>query len=991
MAPPANNNNAAAGTVPAGRRGRSRNARLMRNVPIGTKMWVVVGAMVLPLVILMGLYAISQIKDLKFVSDELKGLEYYHPLEEIGGAINIRAALLAEALVTGKPADLTATDVEIASDIAEMDAFDAKFGRPASHEKWLHIEDEWTQLRGREFQDAAGALAAHQSFVDLLADLRVHIATEWGMALDPVAESYYALDIAVMRIPETQNFLGSVRGLLATAANGTASPETRVQMVRLAALMQDRINSANSELQVVKDKLAGNPDALSGFAEVNVDWSSDALAWANQLAATSGNFSSTSDEFMVLAKSAAELPDEIDVAHDQIMQATTTLMTDRYRGELVHTVVGTSVVLLMCALAVFLSHSVSWRIIGAIRRLREISSRIATGDFTNHIDAEGSDEMAQLYYSIHQMQEQLRADFEARAQHTREIRRMSGGLAATSASVMIADNDNKIIYLNDAARKMFGDIETELRKDLPAFNVNNLVGQNIDVFHKNPAHQRGVLQRLAGSHAARFIAGGKHIHFTASPVFGDEGERLGTVVEWVDQTKTVESEKEIDAAVDAFLKGDLSLRIKEQGKTGFYELIARKMNIVISGMAEIVSEVQVIVAEAGRGDLNRRVQVEGKSGLAERLGKDVNELVDVIGTVVDEVQALVVAANDGDLNRRIDTAGKAGLLVKIASGINDLTANMAGVVSQVKVAASEVHRGAEEISQGNVNLSQRTEQQASSLEETASSMEQMTSTVKQNADNAGQANQLAVAARDQAEKGGAVVARAVSAMGEINGASRKIADIIGVIDEIAFQTNLLALNAAVEAARAGEQGRGFAVVATEVRNLAGRSATAAKEIKALIQDSVHKVEEGSNLVTQSGATLEQIVGAVKKVTDIVAEIAAASHEQSSGIEQVNKAVMQLDELTQQNAALVEQASAASQSMAEQARTLNESMARYQVGDHLADAVMQQPAARQAPRPQRPKVASRARSAVASAQPAAAPAQESRRRAAGGDEAVWKEF
>jgi methyl-accepting chemotaxis protein len=211
-------------------------------------------------------------------------------------------------------------------------------------------------------------------------------------------------------------------------------------------------------------------------------------------------------------------------------------------------------------------------------------------------------------------------------------------------------------------------------------------------------------------------------------------------------------------------------------------------------------------------------------------------------------------------------------------------------------------------------------------------MEEMTTTVKQNADNAGQANQLAMAARDQAEKGGTVVNQAVKAMADINDSSKKIADIIGVIDDIAFQTNLLALNAAVEAARAGEQGRGFAVVASEVRSLAGRSATAAKEIKELIQDSVRKVEDGSLLVTQSGQTLEKIVASVKKVSDIVAEIAAASREQSSGIEQVNRAVMQMDELTQQNAALVEQATAASQAMAEQVRGLNQMLDRYSITD-----------------------------------------------------------
>jgi methyl-accepting chemotaxis protein len=313
-----------------------------------------------------------------------------------------------------------------------------------------------------------------------------------------------------------------------------------------------------------------------------------------------------------------------------------------------------------------------------------------------------------------------------------------------------------------------------------------------------------------------------------------------------------------------------------------------------------------------------------------------------IGTVVEwtdrtqdarvekELQEMLAAVVQGDLSQRLALTGKQGFHEMLARAVNRLTDNMAEVVSSVKQAAGEVHRGAEEISSGNANLSQRTEEQSSSLEETASSMEQMTTTVKQNADNAGQADQLATAARDRAEKGGSVLSRAIDAMSEIAGSSRKIADIIVVIDEIAFQTNLLALNAAVEAARAGEQGRGFAVVAAEVRNLASRSATAAKEIKALIQDSVRKVDDGSVLVAESGKALEEIVGAVKKVSDIIGEIAAASREQSSGIEQVNRAVMQMDEVTQQNAALVEQATAASHAMAEQAKALNELMSRYHV-------------------------------------------------------------
>jgi methyl-accepting chemotaxis protein len=316
--------------------------------------------------------------------------------------------------------------------------------------------------------------------------------------------------------------------------------------------------------------------------------------------------------------------------------------------------------------------------------------------------------------------------------------------------------------------------------------------------------------------------------------------------------------------------------------------------------------------------------------------------------VEEEVGQIVSRALENDLSLRVDLNGKPEFFAKLGGGLNKLLDNVATMVRDIKGAAAAVRMGAEEISKGNTNLSQRTEEQSSSLEETASSMEEMTSTVKQNADNAGQANQLATAARDQAEKGGGVVGKAIRAMTEINESSKKIADIISVIDEIAFQTNLLALNAAVEAARAGEQGRGFAVVASEVRNLAGRSATAAKEIKSLIKDSVRKVEDGSSLVTQSGQTLEQIVASVKKVSDIIAEIAAASREQSSGIEQVNKAVMQMDEMTQQNAALVEEATAASQAMAEGAGELNRMMERFTLPGAKAPAAAAAPATAAAP-------------------------------------------
>jgi len=296
-------------------------------------------------------------------------------------------------------------------------------------------------------------------------------------------------------------------------------------------------------------------------------------------------------------------------------------------------------------------------------------------------------------------------------------------------------------------------------------------------------------------------------------------------------------------------------------------------------------------------------------------------LIGAISGPLDEAVQVAQRVALGDLTQRIDveSSNETG---KLLQALKDMNESLVRIVTEVRTGTDTIATASNQIASGNLDLSQRTETQASSLEETASSMEELTSTVKQNADNARQANQLAVSASEYAVKGGEVVGNVVSTMESIKDSSRKIVDIIGVIDGIAFQTNILALNAAVEAARAGEQGRGFAVVAAEVRNLAQRSAGAAKEIKALISDSVEKVDTGSKLVDEAGSTMDEIVTSIKHVADIMGEITAASQEQSAGIEQVNQAITHMDEVTQQNAALVEEAAAAAKSMQDQASNLS---------------------------------------------------------------------
>ncbi|OIR00998.1 methyl-accepting chemotaxis protein I [mine drainage metagenome] len=405
---------------------------------------------------------------------------------------------------------------------------------------------------------------------------------------------------------------------------------------------------------------------------------------------------------------------------------------------------------------------------------------------------------------------------------------------------------------------------------------------------------------------------------------------------------------------DAAKKGLLSTRANAAKHQGDFRKVVEGVNSTLDAVIGPLNVAANCVDRISQGDIPANI-TDTYHGDFNTIKNNLNTCIDAVNRLVSDANMLAEAASEGRITKRADATEHQGDFRKIVEGVNATLETIVAPIIAIKEAVETINTAAGEISSGNNDLSQRTEQQASTLEETAASMEELASTVKNNADNAKQANQLSLTASSVAVKGGEVVAEVVATMSAINASAKKIEDIISVIDGIAFQTNILALNAAVEAARAGEQGRGFAVVAGEVRNLAQRSASAAKEIKDLITDSVTKTAEGTKQVENAGDTMHEVVSSVKRVADIISEIAAASIEQSQGINQVNNAVTTLDEATQQNAALVEQAAAAAMSLVEQANALTDVVSVFKLDDSQVRASENNAKGRSAARLAPPKV------------------------------------
>ena len=829
---------------------------------------LIVVALLVPLAFIGTQYAIGLNESIHERALADSGLRYVHELNEAGPALAAHAAFTSAVLAGDTNSSYFGPRIRDAAKRVEaafeaQNAAEAQYGLAGSRERalWEEIKSDWTGLSkgwGKLMPEDSGA--RHDALSEKLTQLVRLIAESHHLDRDSDLGQAYLQSAAVLGVPRIAVEAGRVRAAAAPVAAQmmAVTQEQEAQVNGELANLHGLVNDAEWKLNLSTRLPGGAADAkVSAEAAALASVKSQLLEyerWLRGNVLTRRPVAIPTEEIM---ENGAKLDTELSALHALLTRTVEARSAERLAAGQRERRIAFGVVAAMVFAALLLAVVSTRRIARSVATAVDAFGAIERGHYDYAIPTGADDEIGHLLRSLAVMQGSLKTRVETDRAALEEGLRVRQALDSAGSVVLVADENQRIVFANQAAKTTFATLAADIRRDLPAFKGEQLVGGSLEMFRGLPALATDTLRALTAPQSSIVVLGGHTLVLGVSPVADAGGRRLGTVLEW----------------------------------------------------------------------RNRSVEV----------------------SVENEVKQVVASALDGALDRRLDPRGKTEFHATLATGLNSMISNTSEVLRTIRESAHQISEGVQDMMRGNEALSTRTEQQASSLEETASAMEEMTATVRQNADAAAQADELAIAAKNRAESGRAIVSDAVTAMGEIRRASEKIRDIIGVIDEIAFQTNLLALNAAVEAARAGEQGRGFAVVASEVRNLAGRSAQAAKEIKALIGDSVGKVVDGARLVENSGQSLEEIVRAVEAVTERVGQIANASREQSAGIDEVNRAITSMDQMTQQNASLVQEDARRAQRLEELVVALSGMVAKYRLDEGSA---------RQAPvaRPTAPRAA-----------------------------------
>lgn len=854
--------------------------KLLSNLNLSKKLGLAFLAFTIPLVLTVYFLMVTAFDNIDFTFKEVEGVKLVSPSVHLlqkmaihrgasNGYLNGNKELGSKLSTLGNNVDLALSNLDEV--ISVNLSIDIKQEAKSLRDKWKLLSSVNKNLSAKE------SLAKHNDIIDSIILLIIKIADSSNLTLDPEIDSYYLMAAVVVDLPGMANHLGIARAVGASALSkkNVNKVDRRIlisKTVKVESQLANVINGMNAifhENSELKSKLLSQYENTNKEVDIGVTLLTQEILESNK----------PSYSAIQYFEKMTQAIDDVYRLNEVLSQELIVLLENRIIKEQSSLYSKLLFIILFIITGIFLAYFITKNVVKKLNESISIFNEIGKGNLDNNLSNTNNDEFGKLFNALNKMQLILK-------DKGKDVGRLSSAIEGMTTNLMMADTKGNIVYANPSVCKMLRHREKEIQAVLSTFSVDSMVGSNFDSFHRNPAHQQNLLGNPENlPYTAEINIASLTFQLIAMALKDEQGTHIGTAVQWVDLTEEKDAQNQVDSLIKDAISGKLDSRIDTTAYQGFMK------------------------------------------GLGDNINNLMNSIIEPINEAINVAQALA----DGDLTQsmRNDYGGE---FLALANAMNGSIENLSNMVEEIRNASTNVFESAREIASGNNDLSHRTESQASSLEETASAMEELTSTVQQNAENSTEASKLSNSVMDKASNGGSVVKNAITAMSDINKSSKKIADIISVIDEIAFQTNLLALNAAVEAARAGEQGKGFAVVAAEVRNLAQRSAGAAKEIKGLINDSVEAVGQGTKLVDETGQTFSELVTAIEDVSKMIADIDSAGKEQSAGIGEVSAAVSQMDEMTQQNAALVEEAAASSKSMEEQSQSLLDQVSFFNNGE-----------------------------------------------------------